>query len=239
MRVLVACECSGEVRRAFRARGHDAWSCDILPAEDGSPYHIHGSVIAHDVVKQDWDLLIAHPDCTYLTVSANRWANEPWRMEARHWALAMVKTLWALPIKRKCLENPRGVLPTMWKRPTQSIQPHQFWHLDEPGNGEVKETCLWLDNLPPLEPTTPDETGRHPACWLTPPSKNRKGDRSRTYPGIADAMAERWGSSDNADLIVPAVASEEPEWYCKKYPGCECFVGCLETALTSREESQS
>lgn len=114
-------------------------------------------------------------------------------MEARHWALAMVKTLWALPIKLKVLENPRGVLPTMWRRPAQAIQPWQFWHLNEPGTGEVKETCLWLDGLEPLVPTTPDESGRHPACWLAPPSPDRWKVRSRTYDGIADAMAERWG----------------------------------------------
>lgn len=191
MRVLVACEYSGVMRRAFRARGHEAWSCDFLPAEDGSEFHIQGSVIEHDIVKAGWDLLIAHPDCTYLTVSANRWANEPWRMEARHWALAMVKALWAMPIKRKVLENPRGVLPTMWKRPTQAIQPWQFWHLNEYGKGEVKETCLWMDGVDPLIPTTPNEPGRHPACWLMPPSKDRWKDRSRTYPGIADAMADQ------------------------------------------------
>lgn len=202
MRVLVGCETSGRVRRAFRARGHDAWSYDILPSEDNSPHHVQGSVIDHDIVKQDWDLLIAHPDCTFLTVSANRWANDPWRMEARHWALAFVKTLWALPIKRKCLENPIGVLPTMWKRPTQIIQPWQFWHLDEAGKGEVKATCLWLDNLPPLVPTTAHETGRHPACWLMPPSATRWKDRSRTYLGIADAMAETWGEIQSTQKIA-------------------------------------
>jgi len=193
MRVLVACESSGMVREAFRRRGHDAWSCDILPADDNSPYHFHQSVIDHDIVKMGWDMLIAFPDCTYLTVSANRWANEEWRMQARHWALAMVRTLWALPIKRKALENPRGALSTMWKRPMQAIHPWQFWHLSEPGKGEVKETCLWLDGLPPLAPTTPEEPGRHPACWLTPPSDDRWKIRSRTQPGIADAMGDQWG----------------------------------------------
>lgn len=197
MRVLVACERSGRVRSAFRALGHDAWSCDIIPADDGSPFHIVGSVIDHDIVKQHWDMMIAFPDCTYLTVSANRWANEPWRMEARHWALAFVKTLWAMPIRFKCLENPRGVLPSMWKRPTQSVQPHQFWHLDEPGTGEVKETCFWLDNLDPLVPTTPDEPGRHPACWLEPPSADRQRKRSETYRGIADAMAVQFSQQVN------------------------------------------
>ena len=199
MRVLVACEYSGAVRRAFRARGHDAWSVDFEPAEDGSEFHIQGNVIDHDIIKQEWDMLIAFPDCTYLTVSANRWAAEPWRMEARHWALGFVKTLWALPIKRKCIENPIGVLPSVWKRPTQIVQPWQFWHLGEHGKGEVKATCLWLDNLDPLEPTTPDEPGRYPACWLQPPSADRWKTRSRTYPGIADAMGERWGN-----VCVPA-----------------------------------
>lgn len=191
LRALVACEHSGVMRRALRARGHDAWSCDYLPAEDGSPDHFQGNVIDHDIIKLGWDLLIAHPDCTYLTVSANRWANAPWRMEARHWALAMVKTLWALPIRMKVLENPVGVLPTMWRRWTQTIQPWQFWHLNEYGTGEVKETCLWLDNVDPLIPTTPDEPGRHPACWLAPPSEDRWKKRSRTYDGIADALAEQ------------------------------------------------
>lgn len=192
MRVLVACEYSGAVRRAFRARGHDAWSVDLLPSEDNDLHHIQGSVIDHDIIKRGWDMLIAFPDCTYLTVSANRWANEPWRMEARHWALAFVKTLWALPIKLKCFENPIGVLPTMWRRPSQIIQPHEFWHLSEPGKGEVKATCLFLDGLDPLTPTTPNETGRHPACWLEPPSPDRWKNRSRTYPGIADAMADQF-----------------------------------------------
>lgn len=190
MKILVACEFSGTVRRAFRSRGHDAWSCDLLPAEDGGE-HIQGSVIDHDVIKIGWDMLIAFPDCTYLTVSANRWANEPWRMEARHWALAFVKTLWALPIKKKCMENPVGVLPTMWRRPTQIIHPWQFW-AGEPGKGEVKSTCLYLDGLPELVPTTPNETGRHPAVWLAPPSPDRWKDRSRTNPGTALAMAEQY-----------------------------------------------
>lgn len=205
MRVLVACEFSGVVRRAFRARGHDAWSCDYLPPEDGSEHHFHGSVIDHDIIKLGWDMLIAHPDCTFLTVSANRWAGAEWRMEARHWALAFVKTLWAMPIAKKCIENPRGVLPSIWKRPTQSVQPHQFWHLGEQGKGEVKETCFWLQGLPPLVPTTPDEPGRHPACWLEPPHKDRWKVRSRTYEGIADAMAVQWSADlggDSRPLVV-------------------------------------
>lgn len=196
MRVLVACEFSGTVRREFRLLGHDAWSCDLLPAEDGSQFHIQGNVIDHDIVKQGWDCLIAFPECTYLTVSANRWANDPWRMEARHWALGFVKTLWALPIVHKAIENPIGVLPTMWKRPTQIIQPWQF------GHAETKATCLWLDNLPPLTPTNVMPL---PASGLwtnqTPSGQNRLGpsptrarERGRTYTGIAVAMAQQWGT---------------------------------------------
>lgn len=191
-KALIACETSGRVREALRKRGVDAWSVDILPADDGSPYHIQGSVINHYIIARAWDALIAFPDCTFLTVSANRWANVEWRMQARHLALAFVRTLWALPIGLKSIENPIGALSTMWRRPTQVIHPYEFWHLDTPGGGEVKSTCLWLDGLPPLKPTTPDETGRHPACWMTPPSDDRWKIRSRTYVGIADAMGEQW-----------------------------------------------
>lgn len=185
MRALVACEFSGEVRRRLRALGHDAWSCDLMPADDGSEHHIQGNVLDHDIIKRGWDALVAFPDCTYLTVSANRWANEPWRMEARHWALAFVRALWALPIRKKALENPIGVLPTMWRRPTQIIQPWQF------GHPETKATCLWLDNLPPLAPTNIVE-GREGRVWKESPGPDRWKNRSRTLPGIADAMAEQW-----------------------------------------------
>jgi hypothetical protein len=143
MRVLVACECSGVVRRAFRARGHEAWSCDLLPAADGGE-HIQASVISHDVVKLGWDLMIAHPDCTYLTVSANAYSGAEWRMEARWLAVQFVKTLWAFPIPRICIENPVGVLSTIWRRWSQSIQPYDY------GDDASKETCLWLKGLPPL-----------------------------------------------------------------------------------------
>jgi len=189
MRVLVAYEFSNVVRRAFRDLGHDAWSCDLLPAEDGSEHHFHGSVIDHDIIKQGWDMLIAFPDCTYLTVSANRWAGAEWRMEARHWALAFVRTLWAFPIKKKAIENPIGVLPTIWRRPTQIIQPWQF------GHGETKATCFFLDNLPQLEPTNIVE-GREERVWKEPPSEDRWKERSRFLPGVAAAMAQQWGGEE-------------------------------------------
>lgn len=188
LRVLVGCERSGRVRDAFRALGHDAVSCDIAPSEVPGP-HIEGSLIDHDVIvkRGPWDLGIFFPDCTFLTVSANRWANEEWRMEARHWALGFVKTIWALPIDRIAIENPIGVLTSIWRRPTQIIHPWQF------GHGEVKSTCLFLKNLPPLQPTEIVE-GREPKCWKASPGAQRKIDRARTYSGVAAAMANQWGA---------------------------------------------
>lgn len=198
MRVLVACEFSGRVREAFRALGHDAWSCDILPAEDGSLYHIPGSVLDHDIAKQGWDLLIAHPDCTFLTVSANRWASEEWRIEARLAAMHFVRALWAFPVPRICLENPIGVLSTFWRAPDQTIQPWQF------GHRATKATCLWLKNLPAL--VTTDIVGPPPSemtlaekrewneVHRAAPGPERWKDRSRTYRGVATAMAAQWGS---------------------------------------------
>lgn len=187
MNILVACEFSGAVRRAFRARGHNAWSCDLLPAEDGSEHHIQGNVIDHDVISRGWDVLIAFPDCTYLTVSGARWFSVPWRQSAQEWAVAFVKTLWALPIKRKALENPVGRLSTLWRKPDQIIHPWQF------GHGETKATCLWLDNLPKLVPTRIVD-GREGRVWKEPPSPDRWKNRARMYSGIADAMGEQWGN---------------------------------------------
>lgn len=185
MRVLIGCEFSGIVRDAFATKGHDAWSCDLMPSERPGQ-HIQGSLIDHEVLmKRRWDLGIFFPDCTFLTVSANRWADEPWRMEARHWALAFVKTLWALPIPQIAIENPIGVLPTMWRRPTQIIQPWQF------GHGETKGTCLWLKGLPDLIPTNIVE-GRQQRVWKESPGVERKKNRSRTFEGIAKAMADQW-----------------------------------------------
>ncbi|HEX8106685.1 MAG TPA: hypothetical protein VF516_03105 [Kofleriaceae bacterium] len=188
MRLLVACEYSGAVRRAFRARGHDAWSCDLLQAEDGSEHHIQGNVVSRRIIDQGWDGLIAFPDCTYLAVSGARWMSIPWRAAAQEWALAFVRTLWALPIKKKALENPIGRLSTLWRKPDQIIQPWQF------GHGETKATCLWLDGFPPLTPTQIVE-GRHGRVWLEPPSDDRWKERSRTYEGVAQAMAEQWGGT--------------------------------------------
>lgn len=203
MRILVACECSGAVRNAFRAIGHDAWSCDLMPAEDASPFHYRCDV--RQVLGMGWDKMIAHPPCDYLTVSGNRWFSDAAiagpgvltgseRRRAQADSVEFVKLLWSASIDQIAIENPIGRLSTLWKKPDQTIQPWQFW-TGKPGSGEVKATCLWLKNLPPLEPTTPYEIGRYPACWLESPGPQRKANRSRTYPGISAAMADQWGKS--------------------------------------------
>lgn len=197
MRVLVACEHSGRVREAFRARGHDAWSCDVLWSEDRSPYHFTGSILDHDIVKQKWDLLIAHPDCTFLTVSANKWAGAEWRIEARLSAMHFVRSLWAFPIPKIAIENPIGVLNTFWRQPDQTIQPWEY------GHKATKATCLWLKGLPLLQPTDvvgpppKDMTLEEKRLWnevhRAAPGPDRWRIRSLTYQGIADAMADQWG----------------------------------------------
>ena len=181
MRVLVACEFSGTVRDAFRARGHDAMSCDLLPTEVPGP-HYQGD--CRDILGGDWDLLIAHPPCTHLAVSGARWFAEKAEEQAK--ALEFVRTLFAAPIRRFALENPVSIISTEIRRPTQVIQPWQF------GHGEVKATCLWLNGLFPLVPTD-IVTGRVARIHHMPPGPDRWKERSRTLPGIARAMAEQWG----------------------------------------------
>jgi hypothetical protein len=186
MRILVGCEFSGVVREAFRRRGHDAWSCDIIPSEIPGN-HIQGTILSHEVINQHWDLMIAHPDCTFLTVSGAKWMSIEWREEALLSALHFVKALWKFPIQRIAIENPVGRLSSLWRGPDQYIEPFQF------GDPYKKATGLWLKNLPTLIPTNDLGSGEQ-ACWKEPPSKNRKKNRSRTYSGIADAMAEQWGA---------------------------------------------
>src|SRR5215813_817543 len=185
MRVLVGCEFSQIVTLAFRARGHEAYSCDILPTEGDSTIHYQRSILSHELWNTEWDLFIAHPECTFLTSSGARWMGIEWRREAQMSSLHFVKALWAVPAKRIALENPIGRLSTLWQKPTQIIQPWMF------GHGEVKATCLWLRNLPKLRPTlvVNEREGR---VWKEPPSEHRWKNRSRTYQGIADAMADQW-----------------------------------------------
>ena len=185
MRVLVACEFSGIVRDAFIARGHDAWSCDWLPSEIPSKKHIEGDVILTLRWEKPWNLIIAHPPCRYLAVSGARWfKDKPREQEA---ALYFARFLIDYEFCEKvCVENPIGILSNKVRKPDQIIQPWQF------GHGETKATCLWLKNLPLLKPTNV-VSGREARIHKMAPSPTRSKDRSRTYPGIARAMAEQWG----------------------------------------------
>jgi hypothetical protein len=181
VRVLVACEFSGAVRDAFAARGHDAWSCDLLPSETPGN-HIQGDVL--DILDRGWNLMIAHPPCTHLAVSGARWFKD--KRAEQEQALAFVRALMAAPIRRWCIENPVSIISSAIRRPTQVIQPWQF------GHGEVKATCLWLNGLMPLR-TTQIVTGRVARVHRMPPGPTRWKERSRTFAGIAEAMAEQWG----------------------------------------------
>jgi len=208
MKVLVACEFSGIVREAFRARGHDAWSCDLLPAEDGSPNHFQGD-ISDLLTKQStplFDLLIAHPPCTHLSVSGARWFKDklPEQEQALIFAGWFITSGGGfLNIPRIAVENPIGILSTRVRKPDQIIQPWMF------GHPETKATCLWLKNLPHLVPTNnvqaemaalpARERGRvHHAS----PGPDRWKERSRTLPGIAAAMADQWGGALEAAMAA-------------------------------------
>lgn len=183
MNVLVGCEFSGIVRQAFAARGHDAWSCDLEPSEMPGQ-HIQGDVL--EVLAAGWDVAIFHPPCTYLCNSGARW----WRQrqaEQRH-ALAFVQLLLDAPIPRIALENPEGCISTRIAKPTQCIHPWEYGHPEE------KKTHLWLRGLPLLQPTRL-VSGRQQRCWRMGQTTTRSRDRSRTYPGIAEAMATQWGDT--------------------------------------------
>lgn len=187
MRVLVACEFSGVVRDAFRARGHDAWSCDLLPTESDPTHHIKADVSLVARMAFGWDLMIAHPPCTFLAVSGARWFK--YRRQAQEDALAFVRTLMDAPIPRIAIENPISVISSRIRKPDQIIQPWMF------GHGEVKATCLWLKGLPKLTPTDVVD-GREARVHRASPGPDRWKERSRTLPGIAAAMADQWGRLD-------------------------------------------
>jgi len=190
MKILIACEYSGIVREEFSKLGHDAWSCDLLPTE------IPGNHIQGDVSKilcDGWDLMIAHPPCTHLAVSGARWFKYKQKEQAE--ALAFVRLLLDAPIKYIALENPISIISSRIRKPDQIIQPWQF------GHGETKATCFWLQNLPILQPTNIVE-GREQRIWKMPPSKNRWKERSRTFTGIAQAMAQQW-----SDVILKSECS--------------------------------
>lgn len=203
LRVLVACEFSGTVRDAFNLRGHDAWSCDLLPDERGSNRHITGDV--RPILGDGWDLLIvAHPPCTRLCKSGLRWLHTPPKGKTleQMWAdldegAALFSTLWNAPVPRVAVENPlmhRHAKARIvgYQEPAQTVQPWQH------GHGETKATCLWLRNLPPLTPSNIVE-GREARVHRMSPSPKRWAERSRTFQGIADAMADQWGGWAVAD----------------------------------------
>ena len=198
MKVLVACEYSATVRDAFRALGHDAWSCDLLPTDGDPEWHLIGNVL--EVVNDPcWDLMIAHPPCTYMTNAGVTWLHkDPTRWAKLDEGAAFFKALWGAPIKRIAIENP--VMHKYAKeriggmQQTQTIQPYQFGHLEQ------KATCLWLKGLMPLRPTTdlkaetkalPDNQRQR--LHYLPPSADRWKLRSTTFKGIASAMADQWG----------------------------------------------
>lgn len=196
MRVLVACEYSGKVREAFRKLGHDAWSCDLLPADDNSPYHVQGDVL--EVLGDGWDMMIAHPPCTYLTNAGVRWLHtQEGRWADMREGAEFFKRLLNAPIPKIAVENPvmhKYAVEIIGSRQTQVLQPWMFGHTEQ------KATCLWLKNLKPLVETnnvkaemmllSPQERQR---IFHLPPSKDRWKIRSETYQGIADAMAAQWG----------------------------------------------
>lgn len=182
LRVLVACEFSGIVRRAFRALGHDAWSCDLLPAEDGSAHHIRKDV--RHLLWDGWDLMIAHPPCTHLAVSGARWWKD--KVQEQEEALEFVRQLMWAPIRQICIENPVSRISSAIRKPDQIVQPWMF------GHGETKATCLWLKGLPLLQ-STQIVDGREARIHRMSPGPERWRERSRTYSGIAAAMAMQWG----------------------------------------------
>lgn len=198
MRVLVACEFSGIVREAFRRRGHDAWSCDLLPSEQEGP-HRQADVFA--VLAEGWDLVIAHPPCTYLCTMGIWWNHKrPDRWPLTYAAQAFVERIAAADIPRLAIENPVGYLNSHWRKPTQVIHPWQY------GHEANKPTCLWLHGLPLLQPTQivgkgrfyTKANGNRLSAWCHVTSGTRKAERARiaarTFPGIAEAMADQWGA---------------------------------------------
>lgn len=181
MKILIDCEFSGIVRDAFILKGHDVLSCDLLQSEKPGP-HYQGDVM--DIIKDGWDMMIAHPPCTHLAVSGSRWFKDKQQQQAQ--ALNFVRELMAENIERICIENPISIISSKIRKPDQIIQPWMF------GHGETKATCLWLKNLSKLIPSE-IVPGRENKVHRMPPSPDRWKNRSRTFQGIAQAMAEQWG----------------------------------------------
>jgi len=192
LKILVACEESQVVCNAFRAKGHEAWSCDILPTSGSYPeWHIQDdvmNVLRHDIVSPsscEYDMVIAFPPCTDLAVSGARWFEEKRKDGRQQKSIMFFEFFTYLKNKYVAIENPIGIMSTIYRKPDQIIQPWQF------GHGETKSTCLWLNNLPLLVPTDIVD-GREQKIWKMPPSEDRAKLRSKTYNGIAEAMANQW-----------------------------------------------
>lgn len=197
MKILIACEYSGRVREAFRARGHDVTSCDFLPSEDNSPHHYQGDI--RDLLNEYWDMMVAHPPCTFLAVSGLHWNKRvPGRAEKTEEALDFVRLLMGADIGKIAIENPVSCISSRIRKPDQIIQPWQF------GEDASKSTCLWLKGLPPLVPTRKVEprlvSGKPRWGNQTDsgqnklgPSEDRWKERSRTFQGIANVLADQWG----------------------------------------------
>jgi site-specific DNA-cytosine methylase len=183
MRVLVACEESQAVTKAFRYKGHEAYSCDIVDCSGGYPeWHLKKNVL--NILDNNWDMIIAFPPCTHLAVSGARWFKD--KREEQKQAIEFFIALANAPCHKIAIENPIGIMSTKYRKPDQIIQPWQF------GHGETKATCLWLKKLPLLIPTNIVE-GREQRIWKMPSSKDRAKLRSKTFEGIAQAMADQWG----------------------------------------------
>ena len=185
MKVLLACEESQAVCIEFRKLGHEAYSCDILPCSGGHPeWHIQGDVL--EQLDRGWDMMIAFPPCTHLAVSGARYFEQKIKDGRQQQGVDFFMKMVNAPIDKIAVENPIGVMSTKYRKPNQIIQPWQF------GHGETKATCLWIKGLPKLEPTNIVD-GREQRIWKLPPGKDRAILRSKTYTGIAKAMAEQWG----------------------------------------------
>lgn len=192
MKILIACEFSGVVREAFRAKGHDAWSCDILPSDDNSKYHIQDDIFNLNLDDRDWDLMIAHPPCTYISNMSNCRIKEPGRMELRKEGMDFFMRLVNSNINKIAIENPRGLPEREYRKPDQIIHPYHF------GHPASKQTCLWLKNLPILKYTNVIEPerkwdGKRWRTWVDTCKSHTGKYRSVTFQGIADAMASQWG----------------------------------------------
>ena len=184
MKILVACEESQAVTIELRRLGHEAYSCDIIPCSGGHP-EWHLQVDALELLKMKWDMILAFPPCTHLAVSGARYFEQKRKDGRQQAAIDFFMRFANADCPKIAIENPVGIMSTVWKKPDQIIQPWQF------GHGETKKTCLWLKGLPPLISTEIVE-GREQRIWKMPPSEDRAKNRAKTFPGIARAMAEQW-----------------------------------------------